>query len=73
MGGKIYTTAAWVTVFGERLAEADAAYFDASPGQFAVPPRPQSRIRRSRRPAPEIGHERERRAALDRELDAEGL
>ena len=41
VGGKIFTTARWVREFGQRLAAADAEYFDARNEAGAVShPRP---------------------------------
>jgi hypothetical protein len=43
VGGKIFTTPAWVREFGQRLAAADATYFDrqnAAPPAPVSPPRP---------------------------------
>ena len=39
IGGVIYTTAAWMQEFGQRLAEADARHFDLT-DQDQAPPTP---------------------------------
>jgi hypothetical protein len=72
LGGKILTTVAWVLEFGQKLSDADAAYFDSGVGRHEPTPRP--RVRRSRPSAPPSDTRRQAdRAARDRELDAEGL
>jgi len=49
IGGKIYTTAAWLDEFGKRLAAADAEYFDLCEGEtFSPPPRPRTRSEKQR-------------------------
>lgn len=80
IGGKIFTTAAWVEEFGRRLAEADAAYFDlqqpvsAAPATSAESPagvvvrRRRRRAVSSRRPQRPSLHEQTVRA-----LEEEGL
>jgi len=68
IGGKIFTSAAWVEQFGKALAEADASYFDLE-DQVVEAPKP-----RRRRPASR--HVQQRQAAHDqanRELKEAGL
>lgn len=77
VGGKIFTSAAWLEAFTKALTEADAAYFaakqaaaeNASPRAAGhdAPTRP----RRPRRPKPSFDPDRQRRVAD--ELDGEGL
>lgn len=77
-GGKLFTTRRWLDEFGERLALADAAYFDAARTEPEVT---ESRWqespatvapRRGRRQA-NCTSERTRHAQVDAELEAEGL
>lgn len=67
VGGKIFTTAAWLGEFGQRMAAADAEYFDdARPADTFRP--------RRRRPASH--NEQTRQEQIDRarrELKAAGL
>lgn len=53
LGGKLFTTAEWVTQFGQALAEADATYFNLVKPSVQVP---QAKTR----------SEKQRQAALDR-------
>lgn len=49
IGGKIYTTAAWLGEFGQRLANADAEHFDLCEDEaFSPPPRPRTRSEKQR-------------------------
>jgi hypothetical protein len=48
IGGKIYTTAEWLNDFGQRLADADAAYFDIEAETAASVPERYSRKREER-------------------------
>jgi len=70
VGGKLYTTAAWLREFGERLARADATYFDLEDEQPVDAP---SRGRRGKFD----GCQSERRLReledVNRELDEAGL
>jgi hypothetical protein len=76
VGGKIFTTAAWLREFGQQLAEADRAYFESKLEKAQqLPPRdprygPPSRGRGTSTPQPP---HRPDQALLDRELEAEGL
>lgn len=82
LGGRLYTTPRWLEAFGRRLAEADAAYFDATngdagrervtaPASSAPASAPGPAPRRRRRPTDR--EEADRRARVAAELDAEGL
>jgi len=80
LGGRLYTTPRWLEAFGRRLAEADAAYFDATNGDAGREPAtapassasaPAPAPRRRRRPTDR--EEADRRARVAAELDAEGL
>jgi len=75
VGGKLYTTPRWIEEFGQRLAEADAAYFettDVEP-QREPAPKPATRAqRRTHRPRTDQ-QEAVRRARVRAELEAEGL
>ena len=74
IGGKLFTTAGWIEEFGERLAEADAKYFELSgesDHSAAVPP--SSRRRRATQSTIKAERRREHLAEVRRELDAEGL
>lgn len=70
IGGKIFTTRAWLEEFGRRLATEDAKYFDLA--HALVPP--DRRVSTRGRPASPI-NERRRREIEDaeRELDKAGL
>lgn len=72
VGGKLFTTAQWIEEFGQRLAEADADYFDRTEGAPASP-QPQTPRRRARRSARCDDRRREELAQVRRELEAEGL
>ena len=49
IGGKIFTTAAWLHEFGKRLAEADTEYFDLDDQTtVALPARPRTRSEKQR-------------------------
>jgi hypothetical protein len=37
IGGKLYTTADWLSQFGQQLAEADASYFSIEPAPLSTP------------------------------------
>lgn len=69
IGGKLFTAVKWLEEFGQRVAAADAEYFDAS--------QPPSAVCRSRRPGrPPNSHEKQRQEQIDlarRELDAAGI
>lgn len=77
IGGKIFTSEAWLDAFTKALTDADTAYFaskqDATNGTapraagFNSPKRPRNR----RRPKPTVDPDRQRRVAV--ELDGEGL
>jgi len=75
VGGKLYTSPRWIEEFGERLAEADAAYFkayDEAAPRTPMPTTPTRPRRHTRRPVTDQ-QEAERRARVRAELDAEGL
>jgi len=75
VGGKLYTSPRWIEEFGERLAEADAAYFkayDEATTRTSAPTTPTRPRRRTRHPLTDQ-QEAERRARVRAELDAEGL
>ena len=55
IGGKIFTVARWIHEFGQRLADADAKYFDLDE-QVALSPPPRQRPRT----------DRQRQAAIER-------
>lgn len=69
IGGKIFTTRAWLDEFGRRLATADAAYFAAADAAAPASDHEESTTRRSK--------SKERRqaeiAAAEAELDARGV
>jgi hypothetical protein len=71
IGGKLYTTAHWVSEFGQRLAEADARYFDreeAAEAELNRAAAPEGRVRRARATSShEDLHE------IERVLDEAGL
>jgi hypothetical protein len=46
VGGKLYTTHAWIDAFGEQLASADAAFFDRADEPVDAPPLVVSRQQR---------------------------
>lgn len=79
VGGRVFTTQAWIDAFGAQLAAADTAYFDAkSEAAQALPPRdpkygPPDRKSRSRPTAALSAAEQRRRAQIEEELDREGL
>src|SRR5262249_1607702 len=67
MGGKIFTQEQWVREFGERLAEADAAYLcQHDAGGNAQP-------ETGRLPNPEASRHRTHLEQVDRELQEAGL
>ena len=73
VGGKIFTTAAWLEDFGRALAEADTRYFDlheaaTEAARAAEPPR----RRRSHR-TPSDDRRKRQLADVERGLDAAGL
>lgn len=68
IGGKIFTTAAWVAAFGEALAEADAAYFDLVDQQIERQPSPRTRQKQGAIQRREAAHKQ----AVD-ELEEAGL
>jgi hypothetical protein len=77
VGGRVFTTRAWIDEFGERLAQADAEYFDAkADAADCLPPRderygPPSRQRARRT---ERAKDADRRAEqIEQELREEGL
>lgn len=77
LGGKLLTTRRWIDEFGERLADADKAYFDIAPPEpDATPPAlkrwsaPSTSKRRRARSDADLADHHARIAA---ELDAEGL
>ena len=51
IGGKLFTTAQWVGEFGQRLADADTAYFDLTNDAAPLPPRPRTRTEEHREEA----------------------
>ena len=60
MGGRLYTKARWIDDFGDRLAEADAAYFDleAEDAELVAATRPRRRtvpVARAMSPSPYTG------------------
>lgn len=71
VGGRVFTTRAWIDEFGERLAQADAEYFDArsdAPGTVA------GRGPEASRPAARpCTPDARRQAEINRELEEEGL
>lgn len=70
IGGKIFTTPAWVQQFGKALAEADAAHFELDEQGTEVPRQAPRRRRRVSR------HAQQRRDAYERanrELEEAGL
>jgi len=74
IGGKLFTMAKWIEDFGERLAEADAKYFELSDepdgcAELASPPR-RKRVTQS---AVADDRRREHLSQVRRELEAEGL
>lgn len=78
IGGKLFTTARWLDEFGQRLADADAAYFEIADPEPCVeraagstPPRRSARTRRSSRQVDQA--DEARRARIRAELDAEGI
>ena len=75
VGGKLYTTPRWIEAFGQRLAEADAAYFETADDepQREPAPKPATRARRRRRRVMTDQQEAERRARVRAELEEEGL
>lgn len=73
VGGKIFTTVAWLEEFGQALAEADTRHFDlceaaADAARSEEPPR----RRRSNRNA-NNDQRKHQLAEVERELDAAGL
>ena len=49
IGGKIFTTSAWIDDFGKRLAEADTEYFELDEQTIvALPGRPRTRSQKQR-------------------------
>jgi len=75
VGGKLFTTPRWIEELGQRLAEADAAYFERTDDepQREPAPKPTTRTRRRRRRVMTDQQEAERRARVRAELEAEGL
>ncbi len=79
MGGKLFTSKAWIDTFARTLAAADTAYFDQrSEAAQALPPRdpkygPPNRKKRSHPPPALSAAEQRRRAEVEEELDREGL
>lgn len=77
VGGRVMTSLEWIREFSERLAESDAAYFDAKAAvaqhtppraaQYAAPKRPRQRKRRR------VEEDPDRAARVRDELDNEGL
>lgn len=76
IGGKLFTTRRWINEFGERLAEADRAYFDVADDEVVEKsPAPRSRAKRSGRQNRQ-GRDADREARhrqVEAELEAEGL
>ena len=71
MGGMIYTTSTWLAEFGQRLAEADARYFDLCEAASALGRTPS---RRRTRAASHIELRRQKAIEeAERELDAAGI
>ena len=75
IGGKIFTTAAWIQQFGEALAQADEAHFDlqepvvsAEAGSPPAVPAPRRRRRTRRDQQRHRAHEQ-----AERELEEAGL
>jgi len=65
IGGKIFTTAKWLEEFGQRVAAADAEYFDAN--QPPTAPRRRRSLNRQEQ------QRREHLDRIDRELTEAGL
>jgi len=78
IGGKLFTSARWLDEFGQRLANADAAYFEIgdqdSCAERAAGSPPQRRLARK---LPSSGQgtqcDEARRERIRAELEAEGL
>ncbi|MCO6436785.1 MAG: DUF1580 domain-containing protein [Phycisphaerae bacterium] len=77
LGGRIFTTAAWLADFGQRLAEADAEYFqlaDAAQVAAASTVEPLPRRRRRKQLSPKNTDYRLRQIEeAENELDRAGL
>jgi len=77
IGGKLFTTARWLDEFGQRLADADATYFELGDGEAdEAPAESSSPQRRKKRPPPAAQStdvDEARRARIREELEAEGL
>lgn len=70
-GGKIFTTVAWVTEFGRRLAEADAQYFDRD-DDHASEPSPQLSLRSTERRT-RVSQALQSQIAVEHALEEAGL
>jgi len=76
VGGKIFTSLAWLEEFGRQLAEADTRYFDLCEAAAAEAARAESRVpRRRSRPQREQTIDSDARDAeiAERELDRAGI
>lgn len=51
IGGKLYTTADWLSQFGQALAAADASYFNLEDRPVIVEPAPRGRTEKQRQAA----------------------
>jgi hypothetical protein len=76
LGGKLFTTARWLDEFGQRLADADAEYFEIPDEESQAPSAKVSSRRRARHlPPPRRSDQagEARRERVRAELEAEGL
>lgn len=76
LGGKLYTSRAWIDAFAAALADADTAYFDRRDQQSPTPaesPRHRGTSRRKGRAEAPDRAEQQRRDEIERELEEEGL
>lgn len=70
VGGKIFTTPAWIDEFAKALAEADTTYFDAQADRHAAS---QRNPRRGRAPLRAVQAPKDTHLHADRELEAAGF
>lgn len=76
IGGKLFTTARWLDEFGQRLADADAEYFEIMEEEPTAPSAEVTPRRRARRLPPSRRSDQAdeaRRERIRAELEAEGL
>jgi len=76
VGGKLFTTARWLDEFGQRLADADAEYFEIADAELPAPsagPPPRRRARRVSSSRRSDQADEARRERVRAELEAEGL